>query len=288
MNDATILVVDDEPQIRRVLRATLSGNGYDVVEAKNGQEAIEVMLEEHPHLILLDVNMPVMNGIEATRLYRFASLGGPHVPIVALTADATAEARARCEEAGMDACVTKPIEPARLLDLIEGLVPRREGTGTARAAAAKVLQHPKLAAGTGVIDRQKLDDLEIIGGKDFVAELVVQFTADSGALVRELAAAVAAGDAEIFRERAHALRSGAANIGARKVFELCLAWRQISTSELAAKGSEHVRKLAEEIDRAAAALADHAAALRADAATEGELARPAGAPGDAAPLSQPA
>src|SRR5258707_4941902 len=65
MSNATILVVDDEPQIRRVLQATLSSNGYDVIEAKNGREAITAVLREHPNLILLDVIMPGMSGFEA-------------------------------------------------------------------------------------------------------------------------------------------------------------------------------------------------------------------------------
>ena len=65
MNKATILVVDDEAQIRRVLQAALSSNGYDVIEAKNGSEAIAAVLREHPKLILLDVNMPGMTGFEA-------------------------------------------------------------------------------------------------------------------------------------------------------------------------------------------------------------------------------
>jgi two-component system KDP operon response regulator KdpE len=60
--DTAILVVDDEPQIRRVLRATLSSSGYDVISAKDGQEAIEAVTREHPDLILLDVNMPGMSG----------------------------------------------------------------------------------------------------------------------------------------------------------------------------------------------------------------------------------
>jgi Response regulator receiver domain len=62
VGNTTILVVDDEPQIRRVLQATLSGNGYDVILAKDGQGAIEMVIREHPDLILLDVNMPGMSG----------------------------------------------------------------------------------------------------------------------------------------------------------------------------------------------------------------------------------
>jgi two-component system, sensor histidine kinase RpfC len=267
-----VLVAEDNRTNQMVIAKILERAGHTVKLVDNGEGALDALEEGTFDIVLMDVNMPVMNGIEATKLYRFASLGNPHVPIVALTADATAEARTRCEEAGMDACVTKPIEPARLLELIDGMVPLRAGDTpspmpekAAGIEAAKVVPHPRLAA-TSVIDRQKLEDLEAIGGKDFVADLVVQFSADAAELVRELDAAAAADDAEAFRERAHALRSGAANIGARGVFELCLAWRQISANELASKGRQHVRKLTEEIDRAAAALAEHAATLRGEPA----------------------
>ena len=98
----------------------------------NGEAALDALNAHAFDIVLMDVNMPVMNGIEATKLYRFASLGMPRIPIVALTADATAEASARCEEAGMDACVTKPIEPARLIEMIESLV-ADEAAGTETA-----------------------------------------------------------------------------------------------------------------------------------------------------------
>ena len=80
MNDSTILVVDDEPQIRRVLRSTLSSSGYDVIEAKDGQEAVEMVIRERPDLILMDVNMPVMNGLEACRKIRL-SFDGPIIMV---------------------------------------------------------------------------------------------------------------------------------------------------------------------------------------------------------------
>ena len=78
MSNATILVVDDEPQIRRVLHATLSNNGYDVIEAKNDEEATTAVPREHPDLILLDVNMPGMSGFEACSKIRM-SFGGPTI-----------------------------------------------------------------------------------------------------------------------------------------------------------------------------------------------------------------
>jgi DNA-binding response OmpR family regulator len=81
MNKATILVVDDESQIRRVLRATLSSDGYDVIEAKDGLEAIDMVIRERPDLILLDVNMPGMSGLEACSKIRLSYEG----PIIMVT-----------------------------------------------------------------------------------------------------------------------------------------------------------------------------------------------------------
>ena len=81
MNTANILVVDDEPQIRRVLRTTLTFRGYELVEASTGEEALELVRKTKPDLILLDVNLPGMSGIETCReLRRFTA-----VPIIMLT-----------------------------------------------------------------------------------------------------------------------------------------------------------------------------------------------------------
>ena len=81
MKAATILVVDDEPQIRRVMRTTLTAEGYAVIEARDGAEALEKLRSERPDLILLDMNMPVMDGLQACREIR----SGSEVPIIMLT-----------------------------------------------------------------------------------------------------------------------------------------------------------------------------------------------------------
>jgi len=125
MNGTMILVVDDEPQIRRVLRATLSGNGYDVVEARNGQEAIAVMLEEHPHLILLDVNMPVMNGLDACRKMRLSFTG----PIIMLTVRNAELDKVLALDAGADDYVIKPFSMPELLARIRAVMRRASQEG---------------------------------------------------------------------------------------------------------------------------------------------------------------
>jgi two-component system, OmpR family, KDP operon response regulator KdpE len=104
MNPATILIVDDEPQIRRVLRTTLSSEGYAVVEARDGQEALEKLRAERPGLVLLDVNMPVLDGLEACRQIRATS----RVPVIMLTVRGAEKDKVRVLDAGADDYVVKP------------------------------------------------------------------------------------------------------------------------------------------------------------------------------------
>lgn len=117
-----ILVVDDNRVNQKVLSRMLETGGHLVTLAGNGEEALDLLERDAFDLVVMDVNMPVMGGLEATKLYRMASLGQPHLPIVALTADATSQARERALEAGMDACLTKPIDLETLLDLVERLL----------------------------------------------------------------------------------------------------------------------------------------------------------------------
>jgi two-component system KDP operon response regulator KdpE len=120
MNNATILVVDDEPQIRRVLRSTLSSNGYDVIEAKNGQEAIEIALREHPDLILLDVNMPEMNGLEACNKMRMSF----STPIIMVTVRNSEHDKVLALDSGADDYVVKPFAIGELLARIRAALRR--------------------------------------------------------------------------------------------------------------------------------------------------------------------
>ena len=218
----------------------------------DGEAALDLLNEREFDLVLMDVNMPVMNGIEATKLYRFASLGRPRVPIVALTADATEEIARRCEEAGMDACVTKPVEPHRLIEVIATLVQDAGKNLQFSANASEAAGH--ISAAAAAVDSYTLNALERLGGKEFVDELVAQFLDDAADMLRTLAAVVASGDVQAFREQLHALRSAAANIGARAIYEMCLDWRQIASEELASQGEMRLNRLREEFERVHVAL----------------------------------
>ena len=120
MNSATILVVDDEAQIRRVLRSTLSSNGYDVLEAKNGDEAIETAVRARPDLILLDVNMPGISGLETCRKLRLSFEG----PIIMVTVRDSERDKIAALDCGADDYVVKPFAIGELLARIRAALRR--------------------------------------------------------------------------------------------------------------------------------------------------------------------
>ena len=118
---ATILVVEDNDENWDMLSRRLRRRGYLVVRAANGQEAVEMAARERPDLILMDVSLPVMDGLEATRRIR-AHAETQTIPIIALTAHAMSGDRDRVLQAGCDDYHAKPVELPRLLAQMEALL----------------------------------------------------------------------------------------------------------------------------------------------------------------------
>ena len=126
MNTATILIVDDEPQIRRALRTTLTSQGYAIVEARTGEEALEIIRRERVDLILLDVNMPGIGGLETCREIR----SGSQVPIIMLTVRNAERDKVRALDSGADDYVVKPFGIEELLARIRVALRRVAATKT--------------------------------------------------------------------------------------------------------------------------------------------------------------
>jgi two-component system KDP operon response regulator KdpE len=124
MSAGKILVVDDDPQIRRVMRVRLTGLGYEIIEARSGEQALEVFREFLPDLVLLDLNMPGMGGQAACRQIR----EGSDVPIIILTVSNTEDEKVEALDAGADDYVTKPFGMNELLARIRAAL-RRAPTG---------------------------------------------------------------------------------------------------------------------------------------------------------------
>ncbi|MGB6482901.1 MAG: response regulator transcription factor [Candidatus Acidiferrales bacterium] len=135
MNSAKILVVDDAPQVRRVMRATLTAEGYTIFEAREGQEALEIFRAKRPDIILLDVNMPGMNGLEACREIRRNS----DVPIIMLTVRNAERDKVLALDAGADDYVVKPFGMQELLARIRAALRRTSPQDKVPAILSKEL-----------------------------------------------------------------------------------------------------------------------------------------------------
>ena len=120
MTDKSILIVDDEPQIRRTLRATLVPLGYTVMDARSGEEAVEVLHHEKPDLVLLDLNMPGMGGLEACREIRKTG----DIAIIVLTVRNAEKDKVQALDAGADDYITKPFGMQELLARIRAALRR--------------------------------------------------------------------------------------------------------------------------------------------------------------------
>jgi two-component system KDP operon response regulator KdpE len=134
---AKILVVDDDPQIRRVMKATLVGHHYEVIEARTGEEALEMTPQEMPSLVLLDLNMPGMGGLETCRSLR----NGSDIPVIVLSVRSTEKDKVAALDAGADDYVTKPFSIEELLARIRAALRRSPaGEGGPRSFSAPGLE----------------------------------------------------------------------------------------------------------------------------------------------------
>jgi two-component system response regulator MprA len=112
-----VLVVDDDEMIRRLVRTVLEADDFEVTEAKDGEQALTVIDAEHPAVVVLDVMMPGLNGVDVCR-----RLDHDNVKVIILTARDDADLAEQCMQAGADAFLTKPFSSIQLLDLVEDLL----------------------------------------------------------------------------------------------------------------------------------------------------------------------
>jgi two-component system sensor histidine kinase RpfC len=256
-----VLVAEDNRTNQMVIGKILEREGHAFKIVANGEEFLDVLKEQTFDIALLDLHMPVMGGVEAAKLSRFMSPGSPRMPIVALTADATPEARAECGEAGMDACLTKPIDTRKLFDLFETLVP---GGGAVRRSTGEAAQEAEEAAAAPgepeppCLDPRYLQELSDLGGhSDFVVRLAWTFLKGSKEKVRGLERAVADRDLERARELAHALKGNSGQIGALALMEACERFSGIAAGELERNGETYLEEVKEELSRARMALDEY-------------------------------
>ncbi|MDY0055449.1 MAG: PAS domain S-box protein [Methyloversatilis sp.] len=211
---AHVLLVEDNAINQEVARELLEGAGLMVDVAANGAEAVDKVARSHYDVVLMDMQMPVMDGVEATRRIRGTD-AGRMLPILAMTANAFEEDRRRCEEVGMNGHLVKPVDPERLFAALAQWIPEGE-----HAAAS-----PLTPAVPAVIDREV--GLRALGGDAAgYRQVLDMFLANHSGDVERVRQAIADGDTQLAERVAHTLKGVAATIGAHALRDRALALEQ--------------------------------------------------------------
>jgi PAS domain S-box-containing protein len=243
-----ILLAEDNAMNQKVALRLLERLGYRADVATNGLEAIEALELQPYDVVLMDVQMPELDGLDATRRIceRWPADSRPH--IIAMTANALPEDREACFAAGMNDYVAKPIRAEELAAALKRARPLGNG-----------------AAGSAAVDFVNLDDgalknLRDLGGDDFLGEVIDAFLADAPGLVATLRRSLEEGSAEELRRAAHTLKSNGATLGAEGFADLC------RTLEQRAKAGEldGAQELVDRIEQEYRPLEDALTALRTE------------------------
>ena len=253
-----ILVAEDNLTNQKVIAKILERAGHRPHLVDNGEQALDIMEKEKFDLVLLDLHMPVMGGLETAKICRFTRSGPSEPPLVALTADATQESKKACEEAGFDAYLTKPVEVKKLLELLDSLVPSgKTGDGATTTVNAPTAEAPPPGQDrrSEVIDPATFGELATLGGEeDFLEKLIQIFLETGEQKVAGIEKAQRAGNYVLVSELSHALKGSAGQIGATTLMELCHRMSHIGPANLMEEGKHFVQVLKVEFARVRAAL----------------------------------
>jgi len=256
-----ILLIEDNAVNQVVTRRLLEREGHTVVVADNGLRGLEALSRESFDAILMDVQMPDMDGIETTRAIRSRepAAGGRRTPIVAFTAHAMKEDRERCMAAGMDAYLAKPVETSEMLEALENVagLSRPSSIPSSAPATPAPAASDATAAVLSSDDNPQLAALRrIVGGDEkLLREVVRVFLEDGPAKLSALAVALAAQDAGALALAAHGLKGSAAALGARPAMDAAAHLEALARARNLAEADIAAAQVKEEITAARDSLA---------------------------------
>jgi PAS domain S-box-containing protein len=244
-----ILLAEDNAMNQKVALRLLERLGYGADVASNGLEALEALERQTYDVVLMDVQMPELDGLDASRRICERWPEGSRPYIVAMTANALPEDREACFAAGMNDYVAKPIRAEELATALKRVRPI--GNGEARSDAG---------VGYVSLDDDALQNLRDLGGDEFLGEVIGAFLADAPALIATLRSALPERNTEELRRAAHTLKSNGATLGAETFASLC------RTAEQRAKAGEldGFSELVDRIEQEYAPLEEALTALRSE------------------------
>jgi len=245
-----VLVAEDNAVNQQVAVGMLERAGHVATVAENGREVLALLEKETFDVVLMDVQMPEMDGLEATAAIReHERASGGHLPIVALTAHAMKGDAERCLAAGMDAYLAKPLQPRELASVIASAL----GSASPGLAAPGEGASGPPDATAGVVDLPRL--LERVGGdRKALAELVGIFRADSPKQVARIREAIGEKNASALRAAAHALKGAVSNFAAAAATEAALRLQKMGEAGQLAGAGAALERLEGEIEALLASL----------------------------------
>jgi signal transduction histidine kinase/CheY-like chemotaxis protein/HPt (histidine-containing phosphotransfer) domain-containing protein len=248
-----VLVAEDNLINQTVAARMLEKLGYAVDVVATGRDAVTAIGRHAYAAVLMDGQMPVMDGYEATRAVRKAESGGRHTPIIALTASAMREDRERCLLAGMDDFIAKPVAPEHLEAVLRKWAPLSPAPAEPPAAGAAAEPGPPSDQGVAV-DWGVLQDVLEVTRPEFLQELVSSFVKDARVALSELEAARMHGDLPSWRRVAHKFRGSCATLGARGMMELTRQMEALDEAGMTTEGAARLDALEAEFRRVDEAL----------------------------------
>ena len=243
-----LLLAEDNPVNRTIGTRMLSKHGHVVVAVENGAQAVEITATETFDVILMDVEMPVMNGFEATADIRAreSANGSRRMPIIALTAHAMQGDRERCLAAGMDSYATKPIQPTELFAIVDELL---------AANPPEVTMTAPNPSDAPVLDRTAL--YEQVGDEaDLLLKVIEMFRTDSVSVVAKLDAALGRGDASEVHQAAHRIKGALLTLGGKAAAAVAMRLEHMGRAGDLSNGAADLALLRQELERLDPELAD--------------------------------
>ena len=265
-----ILLVEDYPTNQYVTMQHLYGAGYQVGVAENGQQAVETFKRKNYDLVLMDIQMPVMDGYEATKAIRNSECrmlnkqsSALRTPIIAMTAHAVEGYREKCLDAGMDDYVTKPLRRKELLAVVEkwtktivdcrlSIVDRVIGSRNAQPATTLYDQSSMTNRQSSIVNHQSTEDApmnfekaveEFMGKEDVLMGVLKLFLENVKDQIGTIRQAISEGNAEVVEKEAHSIKGGAANLTADDLSRSALELEKIGKSRTLEGGIEALEKL---------------------------------------------
>jgi CheY-like chemotaxis protein len=244
-----VLVAEDNPTNLILVTRLLEKKGYSVLAAENGRKALTAFGDQKFDLIVMDIQMPEMNGLEASAAIReIEKRSGSHTPILALTAHTAQEDRDRCLAAGMDHFISKPIYTSDFMNAIDQLMSRSAPDRPNQAQCDETGEPEPWFDRQGLMERCD-DDVELL------REAAEIFRRSHPNQIEELRAAMARGDRRAAERAAHTIKGTVGNLGGISSMEAALRLEEMARSGDLQKAPDACDVLGREIERLLAALA---------------------------------